>query len=205
MKFACQVYTTVIVVISLEPKIRLSGSNFTNAGRVEIRYGGVWGTVCAHGWDRVDADVACKWLGYTGSVSAFLYPVFGRGKGPVWLTEISCQGTEDSLDQCSHAEWAGGECSYESVGLLCKTSNFTHGKCGALCFVVSVLKCVVYFLESLCTYQRLAPGVESLVNLSKELFRLKLQIRITCPNNDSNNNLIFILRKIHFNHMIKYA
>ena len=46
--------------------LRLVGSSYSNHGRLEIYYRGVWGTVCDDGFSSTDARVACRQLGYSG-------------------------------------------------------------------------------------------------------------------------------------------
>ena len=36
-------------------------------GQVEMCYNGVWGTVCADGWNEIAANIFCNQLGYTNS------------------------------------------------------------------------------------------------------------------------------------------
>ena len=44
--------------------MRLVGGKSPNEGRVEICLNGQWGTVCDDSWGSVDAQVACRQLGY---------------------------------------------------------------------------------------------------------------------------------------------
>ena len=44
--------------------VQLVGGKTEREGRVEICYNGVWGAVCADGWDEVNANVVCVQLGY---------------------------------------------------------------------------------------------------------------------------------------------
>ena len=43
--------------------VRLADGIIENEGRVEVCVNGVWGTVCDQGWDKTDANIACKQLG----------------------------------------------------------------------------------------------------------------------------------------------
>ena len=44
------------------------GSTSSSAGRFEIYYRGVWGTVCDDGFGSTEATAACRQLGFRGSI-----------------------------------------------------------------------------------------------------------------------------------------
>ena len=47
-------------------EVRLVGGNSSSEGRVEMCYGGVWGSICYAGWSNLDAAVVCRQLGFQG-------------------------------------------------------------------------------------------------------------------------------------------
>ena len=46
-------------------QIRLKGGSTLKEGRVEICIDRVWGTICHNLWDRYEAQVVCRQLGYS--------------------------------------------------------------------------------------------------------------------------------------------
>ncbi|NXW77656.1 LOX3B oxidase, partial [Hirundo rustica] len=47
----------------VSPQIRLAGGRTEFEGRVEVKRGSKWGTVCSDGWTTKEAMVACRQLG----------------------------------------------------------------------------------------------------------------------------------------------
>ena len=103
--------------------IRLVGTNIQdNFGRVEVYYNGEWGRICGDEWDNADATVVCRQLGF-GS-SSYRSANFGQGAGPIWLSSVSCIGTEFSLTDCGHLGMTVGNCTYPNdAGVYCSNSE----------------------------------------------------------------------------------
>lgn len=106
--------------------MRLADGDAANQGRVEIFYGGQWGTVCDNLWDLLDASVVCRGLGFKNATEALGGAAFGPGSGPVMLDEVECTGTEPSLANCTSLGWLKSNCRHnQDAGVVC--SNETRG------------------------------------------------------------------------------
>lgn len=104
-------------------QLQLVGGMDNFEGRLEICFGGIWGTVCDNSWDDRDAVVVCRQLGLntTGAQALRMASPFGQGTGPIYLDEVLCTGSEQSLiscplrdpdgeHDCGHSEDAGVQC-----------------------------------------------------------------------------------------------
>ena len=79
------------------------------AGLLEIFLNGEWGTICDSGFDLIDANVACRQMGYRAAVSyatAFHSPYsIGNQNQSVWLSDIQCRDPNGRhLLSCAHGE-----------------------------------------------------------------------------------------------------
>jgi len=93
------------------------------AGRVEVLERHQWGTVCDDNWDIRDANVVCWQLGCGVAIAAPGLAHFGRGSGPIWLSEVNCTGTEDSLSKCRARPKGVTGCHHgEDASVVCSGS-----------------------------------------------------------------------------------
>ncbi|CAN8214574.1 unnamed protein product [Coccothraustes coccothraustes] len=108
-------------VCSGSGELRLVGGGGRCAGRVEVKHGGAWGSVCVLGRDGEArwAAVVCRQLGCGRVARASSSAPFGQGSGRIWLQPF-CRGTEDALKDCSHFGWGWHFCGHKrDVGVTC--------------------------------------------------------------------------------------
>ncbi|KAM5280095.1 macrophage receptor MARCO [Ctenodactylus gundi] len=86
-------------------------------GRAEVYYDNIWGTICDDDWDRSDATVFCRMLGFHSGRALESY---GGGTGRIWLDNVACSGSESSLWNCGKNSWGSHNCNHnEDAGVAC--------------------------------------------------------------------------------------
>ncbi|XP_052635600.1 antigen WC1.1-like [Harpia harpyja] len=100
--------------------VQLVGDNSPCSGRVEIRDGDQWKTVCDSDFGPKAATVVCRELQCGTALSVAGAAHFGEGDGPIWDRELQCVGNESLLASCPRGSPRGEPCSHaKDVGVTC--------------------------------------------------------------------------------------
>ena len=52
---------------------------------------------------------------------------FGQGRGPIWLDDVECNGTEGLLLECPHQELGLHNCGHdEDAGVICSSGKLYY-------------------------------------------------------------------------------
>lgn len=109
--------------------IRLVNGAGDFEGRVEVCIDQKWGTVCDDRWDKAEAQVVCKQLGYSNYLDSVpLHRAqFGQGALPIHLDELGCLGNETRLTDCPHNGVGNNDCLHnEDAAVICISSEVLY-------------------------------------------------------------------------------
>ena len=103
--------------------MRLVGGKKPNQGRIEIHFGDQWSTICDRGWDKRDATVVCKQLGYQYG-EAIPGGYYEAGTGDIAMDDVECNGREHRLTDCGFSQWYSNKCFHaEDAGVVCHSKS----------------------------------------------------------------------------------
>ncbi|XP_009328517.1 PREDICTED: soluble scavenger receptor cysteine-rich domain-containing protein SSC5D-like [Pygoscelis adeliae] len=112
------------VDIPEEGPVRLVDGPNKCAGRVEVLHENRWGSVCDDHWDMKDAKVVCKQVGCGSPLSALGGARYGRGPDMIWLDDVKCNGTEESIFDCQARPWGEHNCYHgEDADVVCAVNK----------------------------------------------------------------------------------
>jgi len=87
---------------------------------VQVYYNNTWGWICGQRFEKQDADVVCKELGYIRSSVIYNGLVNVQGNSSLWIDNLRCTGNESSLVSCAHGGWTNESCAVNQIaGVAC--------------------------------------------------------------------------------------
>ena len=105
-------------------------------------HNGEWGIVCDDGWNLNNARVVCRELGFGGARSGAFH---GWISGKIWLDNVRCLGTEQTIRNCSQNGWSwrieSSDCHH--LGIKCDQGTI-------FVLVVSKLHVLIVLYSSSC-------------------------------------------------------
>ncbi|XP_014649416.1 PREDICTED: scavenger receptor cysteine-rich type 1 protein M160 [Ceratotherium simum simum] len=115
------------MICSVHRQPRLVGTDLSCSGRVEVKHGDVWGSVCDSDFSLHAANVLCRELNCGEARSLFVGAHFGKGNGPLWAEKFKCEGNETHLALCPTAPHPEESCNHSrEVGVVC--SRYTDAR-----------------------------------------------------------------------------
>ncbi|XP_060570455.1 uncharacterized protein LOC132728801 [Ruditapes philippinarum] len=108
-------------------RIRFGGGNRTfMSGNIEVYLRNKWGIICDDSWGIIDANVACKQLGFTrGAVELTETSYFGHGSwnsSDILMDDVDCLGQERNILTCNY-EYPSNCITEEGAGAFCKENT----------------------------------------------------------------------------------
>jgi len=102
------------------PPVRLIQGLSAREGLVQVYLNNTWVWVCDQQWDKQDADVVCRELGYTGAPVLFSGSANVQGNDTLRINSVQCIGNERSFAFCAHGGWTNGSCVIgQNAGVVC--------------------------------------------------------------------------------------
>ncbi|XP_038599255.1 scavenger receptor cysteine-rich domain-containing protein SCART1-like [Tachyglossus aculeatus] len=126
---SCDLDSASEVICSGHREVRLVGGEHPCAGRLEVRRGLEWGTICQSDLDLATAHVVCRELSCGAAVSTPGGAGFGRGQGPQWTQEtFRCRGNESLLFHCPRGPARTKPCSHrQDAAVRCSEYRLVNG------------------------------------------------------------------------------
>ncbi|KAM9062218.1 scavenger receptor cysteine-rich domain-containing protein SCART1 isoform X1 [Sarcophilus harrisii] len=116
------------VICAEHTEVRLVGGEHPCAGRLEVRRGLTWGTVCDSDLDLQTAHVVCRELRCGAAASIPGGARFGPGSGPVWREVFQCVGNESLLFHCPRGSPQKELCLHsQDAGIRCSDYRLANG------------------------------------------------------------------------------
>ena len=134
-------FTTLFTVFCILAQNTLR-RGYNNA--LEIFHDDKWGYVCDDLFDKFDADVACRQLGYPNATS---YEITTEVLSNFfWLDNLDCRGYEFSLADCASNDFGFENC-YAREGVVVECSQHCElFVCLFVCLFVYLFLCMLICL-----------------------------------------------------------